>query len=165
VRQTQRTLGAVLATTDPFLALGAGLFTLACGLAPDIDSYVPDRILEHRGLTYTVVAAGWLALASAGLSSIYGVATPGFAAVCALCGVLSHLAADALNPAGIRPFVLRPSREYALDICRASNDLANRLLVALGGVLTVLAIGALVLPLSIPSLSITTNSPRVLSPV
>jgi len=60
-------------------------------------------------------------------------------------GANSHLAADALNPAGIRPFVLQPSKEYALNICQASNPLANRLLIALGGVLTVLAIGAGVL--------------------
>ena len=138
-------LGAVLATTDPLLALGAGLFAVACGIVPDIDSYVSDRFLEHRGLTHTVVAAGWLALASAGLSSISGVATPGLAAVCAFYGVLSHLVADALNPAGIRPFVLQPSREYALNVCRASNPLANRLLIALGGISTLMAVGAALL--------------------
>ena len=171
MRQTQRTLGAVLATTDPALAIGTGVCTILAGLARDLDSYVDDRSLAHRGPTHTLPFATLLAILAGGASQLV-VSTPLPGALAALLGVCSHLAGDALNPMGVPIAWPVSDRHYRLfdrdgdgdgeeerGVCNAGNELANRLLLALGGVLTLLAIGALVLPPSIPSLSITTNSP------
>ena len=77
------------------------------------------------------------------------VGTPLPGALAALLGVCSHLAGDALNPMGVPVAWPVSDRRYTLfdreeerGFCNAGNELANRLLVALGGVLTLLAIVA-----------------------
>jgi inner membrane protein len=132
------------------------LFTIACGFTPDLDSYVDDRSLAHRGPTHTLPFATLLAiLAGGGSQLVVGTPLPG--ALAAMVGVLSHLAGDALNPMGVPVAWPVTDRHYTLfdrdgdgeeerGVCRAGDELANRLLVALGGLLTLMAIGATWLP-------------------
>jgi inner membrane protein len=54
----------------------------------------------------------------------------------------SHVAADALTPAGVRPFAPLTSRKYTYSVTTAKNPVANYLLLALGAVA---AAGAFVL--------------------
>ena len=79
--------------------------------------------------------------------------TPLPGALAALLGVCSHLAGDTLNPMGVPVAWPVSDRHYRLfdrdgdgkeerGVCNAGNRLANRLLLALGTVLTLLAIGA-----------------------
>ena len=81
------------------------------------------------------------------------VGTPLPGALAALLGVCSHLAGDALNPMGVPiawPVTDRHYRVFDRDgdseeergVCWAGNELANWLLLALGTVLALLAIGA-----------------------
>lgn len=118
-----------------FALIGGGL---AVGLAmlPDWDQKVP--FVDHRGVTHTVhfavLVGGLLAvagaligtsagLASAALLSIFGFAV-GFGTI------ISHIAADALTPMGVEPF--RNGRRYSFDLAKASNPIANYLLLGLG---------------------------------
>lgn len=130
-------VGAVALAFDlsQFALIGGGL---AVGLAmlPDWDQKVP--FVDHRGVTHTVhfaaLVGGLLAvagaligtsvgLASAALLSIFGFAV-GFGTI------ISHIAADALTPMGVEPF--RNGRRYSFDLAKASNPIANYLLLGLG---------------------------------
>ncbi|HKL29358.1 MAG TPA: metal-dependent hydrolase [Natrialbaceae archaeon] len=122
------------------LALVGGLLAVGLATLPDYDQRVP--FVEHRGPTHTVwfvllVAIplgviGGLAGRSAGLATTLGLAAFGF-----LVGVVaigSHVAADALTPAGVRPFAPLDSRKYTYSVTKAKNPVANYLLLALGAV-------------------------------
>lgn len=151
--------GAALLAYAPlgFLATAAGLEELAilgglgaAGLSmlPDVDMKLP--LVEHRGLTHTV----WFALAVGAVLGALGLllgaqrgvlAALGLGAFAATLGALttvSHVAADALTPAGVRPFA--PYREdfYSYDVARASNPIANAGLLVLGGGVALLGVAA-----------------------
>jgi inner membrane protein len=128
--------GVVLAASDPSLALGAGVLTLACGLAPDIDSYVSDRFLEHRGLTHTVGFAALVGVVGAWMFSHPPIDTPALGFALGVVGVGSHLVADWLNPMGIAPWYPVFDRRYSIAFCNADDPTVNWLLLALGGLLT-----------------------------
>jgi inner membrane protein len=124
--------GVVLAVSDPLLALVAGLFTVACGLAPDIDSYVGDRFLEHRGITHTVGFAALVGIVGAWMFSYSPIDNPVLGFVLGVVGVGSHLVADWLNPMGVRPWYPVLDRRLSLELCNAGDPMVNRLLLALG---------------------------------
>jgi inner membrane protein len=125
-------IGAAIVTTDPLLALGAGVFTVACGLAPDVDSYVSDRFLEHRGITHTVGFAALVGVVGAWMFSYSPIDRPALGFVLGVVGVSSHLVADWLNPMGVAPWYPVLDRRLSLEFCDAANLTVNRLLLALG---------------------------------
>lgn len=124
-------------------------------MLPDIDMRIP--LLKHRGPTHTV----WFALLVGVVLAILGgqggadagvVAALGGASFGLLLGtatVVSHIAADALTPAGVRPFWPVRGDEYRYAVAKASNPIANYALLGLGGGVAVLAlmIGRLLLTL------------------
>lgn len=128
------------------VALGGAGATLALAMAPDVDRKVPG--LPHRGPTHTVWfaaaigAAGLLvgALAGAEHGILSALAFGVFGGLVGATAILSHLLADALTPAGIRPFAPRNDREICFDVARASNPIANYGLLAVGGAVALLGL-------------------------
>jgi inner membrane protein len=129
---------AVLAGAADVALLG-GAAAVALAMVPDLDQRVPG--VRHRGPTHTA----WFALAVGVATGVAGgvigaetglLATVALAVFGFLVGagtITSHILADALTPAGVRPFAPRGSRRYSYDVARASNPLANYALLALGG--------------------------------
>lgn len=149
--------GASLAFYSPlgivaFLVAGSELAYLgaavAVGLAmlPDVDTRIP--LLKHRGSTHTI----WFALGTGGILGVFGAATGSSGGVLGAVGgglfglllgtgtVLSHIWADALTPAGVRPFWPVRGDEYSYGVARASNPLANYGLLAVGSGLALLSL-------------------------
>lgn len=120
------------------LALVGGLLAVGLATLPDFDQRVP--FVEHRGPTHTVWfvflvaillgAIGGLAGRSEGLAATLGLGTFGF--VVGAVAIGSHVAADALTPAGVRPFAPVNSRKYTYSVTKAKNPVANYLLLAMG---------------------------------
>jgi len=119
----------------------AGLSTL-----PDVDHRLP--LVEHRGPTHTV----WFGLAVAITTGVLGVvaggqrgplAAMGLGALGFVVGELavgSHIAADALSPAGVEPFAPLRTDWYSADLVRAKNPVANVALLVLGVLTAALAL-------------------------
>ena len=142
-------LGAVmLALGFDTLALLGAVGAVGLAMLPDYDQRVPG--VTHRGPTHTVwfaltvavvlAVVGGLAGCSTGPLAVVGLAAFGFSLGALTIG--SHILADSLTPAGVRP--LAPYRDdfYCYDLARASNPVANYALLALG---VVAAAGALAL--------------------
>ncbi|MFT4889267.1 MAG: inner membrane protein [Halobacteriales archaeon] len=118
-------------------ALG-GLVAVGLATLPDYDQRVP--FVEHRGATHTIwfallVAlalglAGGLAGNSRGIAATIGLGAFGF--LVGFVAIGSHIAADALTPAGVQPFAPLRSRHYTYSIVKAKNPVANYALLALG---------------------------------
>lgn len=129
------------------ITLGAGFQELAVlgavgsvglAMAPDVDLRIP--MIRHRGLTHTI----WFALAIGGLCGTAGVLVGASEGILQALGlgtwgffvgtltVISHVLADALTPAGVRPFAPFRDDEYSLGVARASNPIANYMLLGLG---------------------------------
>lgn len=142
-------IGAALVAYAPVgaITLGSGFNKLAIfgafgavglAMAPDVDLRIPG--IQHRGITHTV----WFALVVGGLCGIAGayvgasegiIAALGLAVWGFLVGALTiaaHVLADALTPAGVRPFAPYRAEEYSLAMARASNPIANYLLLGIG---------------------------------
>lgn len=132
-------LGSQLAFLGALVAVGLAMF-------PDIDMRIP--LIKHRGPTHTV----WFALIVGLVLAVIGgsgIAEAGFVATIAgsifglLVGIgtiISHIAADALTPAGVRPFWPLHRKSYSYRLVRASNPIANYLLLAIGGGAFVVAV-------------------------
>lgn len=119
------------------VALGAAVIG---SLLPDLDhpsSWVGRRVwpvsrplsllLGHRGLTHSLLAV------VAGLVLLHDIGTVGLPARLiepAVIGYLSHLAADALTPAGV-PLLWPWKRRFALPLC-STGGLMETLVVAAG---------------------------------
>ena len=129
------------------LAVLAGAAAVALAMVPDLDQQVPG--LRHRGFTHTLVFALIVAIVTGlaggviggilyGLIGAVGVAIFGF-----LVGgltVCSHILADMLTPAGVRPFRPWVPHRYTYNLARASNPVANALLLVIGGAVALLAV-------------------------
>lgn len=108
--------------------------TLGTARLPDLDQSIP--FVPHRGPTHTL----WFGL----VLGVFGAVTAntvlpradvrllGLATILPTLGVLSHLAADALTPAGVRPCWPLWSRSVSVSLVRAENGTANRLLFGAG---------------------------------
>lgn len=130
------------------LALVGGVGIVLLATLPDYDQRVP--FVTHRGPTHTVwfalavgvvlTAAGGIAGARSGPIDAAGLGVFGFAVGSLAVG--SHIAADALTPAGVRPFAPFRSRRYTYDVTTAANPIANYALLAIGGVATSVALAA-----------------------
>ena len=138
-------IGAVaLALGFDALALLGGVLAVGTTRLPDLDEHV--SFVTHRGPTHTV----WFALVVGGVFGVGGTLlgareslavarTLGtFAALVGVVSIVAHLLADALNPAGVRPFAPVRDTRYTLRVTGAANPLANYLLLA-GGIVAVLA--------------------------
>lgn len=55
--------------------------------------------------------------------------------------VCSHIAADALTPAGVEPFAPKRDDWYSYDVAKASNPIANGVLLVIGGAVAVGSVG------------------------
>lgn len=110
--------GAILvAMARAELALLAGAGALALAVVPDLDQRVP--FITHRGPTHTVWFALLVGVTLAGGSALVIAAT----AMTVLTGfvvgagtIVSHIAADALTPAGVRPWSPLDDTHYSFDI-------------------------------------------------
>jgi len=138
--------GVALALGFDMFALVGGVVVVGLSMLPDYDQRVPG--LDHRGPTHTVWFAllvglvlgvvGGLAGRESGPLAVLGLAAFGF-----LVGVVtigSHILADSLTPAGVRPFAPYRDRRYSYDLARASNPIANYALLAVGAAAVVLVI-------------------------
>jgi len=117
-----------------FAGLGLPLLFVMSRL-PDVDRRLP--FVRHRGPTHTVwfatLTGAPVAFASVTKSghlildvpNAFGIGIP-------VLGVLSHLIADSLTPAGIRPFWPFSSRLVSFHLVRAANSVANYGLFLLG---------------------------------
>lgn len=132
-------VGAVtLALGFDTLALLGGVGVAGLAMLPDVDQRIPG--LTHRGPTHTV----WFALAVGVVLAVAGgvvggshgpLAAAGLAVWAFVVGtgtVGSHILADALTPAGVRPFAPYCGGFYSYDLARASNPIANYALLAVG---------------------------------
>ncbi|QSW99067.1 metal-dependent hydrolase [Haloterrigena alkaliphila] len=131
-------------------AVVGALACVALSTLPDCDYRLPA--VEHRGATHSLAFA---LLVGAGLAAVtaivvdassplvdVGVVT--FAFVVGSLAIGSHLVADALTPAGIRPFWPVSQRHYTLEVTTTSNPLANYALLGIGVGVTVAGTGAIV---------------------
>lgn len=135
---------AVLSSLE--VALVAGAATLALTVLPDYDQRIPG--LDHRGPTHTVGFALLVAAATGSVGWFLGAGVGPFGppsggvigAAVGLVATLAHLAADAITPAGIRPFWPVSGREYRAGWVTAANPVANYVLLGVG---VLVALGAL----------------------
>jgi len=141
--------GVALALGFDTFALVGGVVAVGLSMLPDYDQRVPG--LDHRGPTHTVWFALLVSLVLAVVGGLAGresgpLAVLGLAAFGFLVGVVtigSHILADSLTPAGVRPFAPYQDQYYSYDLARASNPIANYALLAVGAaaVVLVLALG------------------------
>lgn len=130
------------------LALVGGVGVVMLAMLPDFDQRVP--FVRHRGPTHTVwfmlavavvlAVGGTLFGASDGVVNAVGLGVFGFAV--GVVSIGSHIAADALIPAGVRPFAPVRPRRYTFELAKASNPVANYALLAIGAVAALVAVGA-----------------------
>lgn len=128
----------VLALGFDELALLGGAITVFGAMLPDLDERV--SFIAHRGLTHTI----WFAFLVGGLLGVGGallgtregpaiaVGMGAFGAIVGIVTVVAHLLADALTPAGIRPFAPVRDTRFTLKVTGAANPRANYLLLAAG---------------------------------
>lgn len=131
-----------------FLALIGGVAAVGLAMLPDYDQRVP--VVDHRGPTHTV----WFAVAVGVVGAIVGGAVGSSTGVVASIGLAvfgfvvgavsigSHIAADALTPAGVRPFAPVRTRRYTYDVTKAKNPIANYALLGIGVVAAMVGVGA-----------------------
>lgn len=114
-----------------FTAVLGAVLAVSVSTIPDWDRRVPG--IDHRGVTHSVAFATVVASTVAGVALIVLDVSAGplvvgyvaFAFLVAFLSVLSHVAADALTPTGVRPFWPLSRRRVALGIVRSANPGAN----------------------------------------
>ena len=127
-------------------AIVGGAVAVGLSMVPDLDMRIPG--VKHRGITHTVHFAVGVGIIVGLLGFILGIQVGlGAATILAVFGFLigvvsigSHIAADALTPAGVDPFMSGETISY--DVARASNPFANYALLVAGGLVTIAAIAA-----------------------
>lgn len=146
-------VGLALAAADAvgLAAVGAG-GAVVLVMLPDYDMRIP--LVAHRGVTHTLLfaavvglvagaGAGWLGVRT-GVAfeapvDVYGAGVASlsvYAALVATLTVVSHLAADALTPAGVPLFWPVSDDRVSLGVVRADNTLANYGLLVAGALAT-----------------------------
>jgi len=130
------------------LAIIGGAAAVAGAMIPDVDQQVP--FIDHRGPTHTI----WFAVAVGVVGAVVGGAVGWSTGVVASVGLAvfgfvvggvtigSHIAADALTPAGVRPFAPVRTRRYTYDVTKAKNPIANYALLGIGAVVAMVGVGA-----------------------
>ncbi|ELZ82850.1 metal-dependent hydrolase [Haloferax larsenii] len=131
---------ALVQTGHPELAFVLGAVMCWLAMLPDYDHRVPG--LSHRGPTHTILfallvggvggGAAKLLASTGGLADSGATTLTGFGFAAGALTILAHLLADALTPAGIRPFWPLSSRKVTLSLWTADNTVANYGLFGLG---------------------------------
>lgn len=128
------------------LAIYGGIVVSGLAMLPDIDMKLP--LVRHRGPTHTL----WFAVGVGAIMGVLGEASSlqngipvgiaGFLAGFLLGSVTmaSHIAADALTPAGVEPFAPLRDEEYSYGLVKAANPIANYALLALGLAVSLIAL-------------------------
>jgi inner membrane protein len=128
---------ALLWLGRPDLALVGGGAMLWLSTLPDVDHRLPG--ISHRGPTHTLAFA--LLVGGVGAGAGVGLATVldggrttlvAFGFGIGTLGILAHLLADALTPAGVPVLWPLSGRDYSLYLTRADNAIANYVLLAVG---------------------------------
>jgi len=121
----------------PGFAVVGGATMLWLSTLPDVDHRLPG--ITHRGPTHTLAFALLVgavgAGAGVGLSSVLGgdrTTLVAFGFGIGTLGILAHLLADALTPAGVPVFWPLSGRDFSVYLTRADNTLANYVLLAVG---------------------------------
>ena len=150
------TLIGVVALADiarPVALLTGWNLSLSLAMLPDIDQQLPQ--VTHRGFTHTIWFVLTVSLCGAGLGFLLatvfpipgGVASP--AMVGLFCGYLcvhalgTHLLADVVTPMGLRPLWPVSDWHVSLNLLRAANPTANRVLYLMGVSTTVILLVAI----------------------
>jgi inner membrane protein len=134
---------ALLLFDRPVLAVGGGVAMLWLSTLPDVDHRVPG--VAHRGPTHTLAFAVAVGVVGAGAGAALAPTASDRATLVAFgfgvgaLGVLAHLLADALTPAGVPLLWPLSSRRRSAALTRADSTVANLLLFALGVCVTVAA--------------------------
>ncbi|AXR79913.1 metal-dependent hydrolase [Natrarchaeobaculum sulfurireducens] len=105
--------------------------------------------VPHRGPTHTVWFVGAVGVATGFAGALIGwnaglleaILLGSFTFLIGAGTVISHIAADALTPAGVRPFAPRNETKYTYSVARVANPLANYALLAIGFVAAAGAVG------------------------
>jgi inner membrane protein len=128
---------ALLAVGRPTLAVAGGGAVLWLSTLPDVDHRLP--LVSHRGVTHTLAFALAVGLVGAGVGVALAPAVGDGHVVLGLfgfgvgmLGILAHLLADALTPAGVPLLWPLSGRRRSLSLTRADDTTANLLLLALG---------------------------------
>jgi inner membrane protein len=143
----------LLSLGQPGLAFVAGGTMLWFAMLPDVDHRLP--LVSHRGPTHSLVFATLTGGTFAGVGLVVGSEIDGTVAVgfglgafgflVGAAGVVAHLLADALTPAGVPLLWPLSGRRYSLRVARADNALLNYGLLGVGVAatagMTVLAVG------------------------
>lgn len=126
------------------LAIAGGAIAVGLSMVPDWDMRIPG--IKHRGVTHTVHfavvfgsvvgLAGLLIGLQIGIGA--GVVLGGFGFMVGTVSIASHIAADALTPAGVDPLMTGETVSY--DVARAANPIANYALLVVGGLVTAVAV-------------------------
>ncbi len=142
-------LGFLLAFVGGLSAAIVG-FVAAAALAslPDQDLRVP--FIKHRGITHTVwfalvtglVLGAFGALIGAQQGLILGLALGVLGFLTGCLTIISHIAADAITPMGVRPLAPMSSKKIVKPIARAKNPIANYALLGIGYAVAIAATGA-----------------------
>ncbi|WP_254534923.1 metal-dependent hydrolase [Halomarina litorea] len=120
----------------PALALAGGVGVLSLSRLPDVDFRLP--FVSHRGITHTLLFALAVGAALGGAVALLaeqvgvGGGLAPFAAFVGVYGIVAHLAADVVTPAGVPLLWPLSRRRYSLGLVRASNGVANYLLLGAG---------------------------------
>jgi len=128
---------ALVVLGRPDLAFVGGAAMLWLSTLPDVDHRVPG--ISHRGPTHTLAFALLVgavgAGAGVGLATVLDGSRPmlvAFGFGIGTLGILAHLLADALTPAGIPFFWPLSGRDCSVYLTRADNTIANYVLLAVG---------------------------------
>jgi len=121
----------------PDLALVAGGTMLWLSTVPDWDHRLP--VISHRGPTHTLAFALLVGLVGAGAGAGLATALSGdrttfvaFGFAIGTLGILAHLLADVLTPAGVPLLWPLSGRDFSVYLTRADNTVANYTLLAVG---------------------------------
>lgn len=140
------------------LAIIGAVFFVGVASLPDFDRHFSDSMdtrrsniwtlvpIKHRGFTHTIWFGGIIGGVGAGLAVVMipfhepGVAAAfGFAT--AFAGIVGHILGDALTPMGVKPFSPVSKTKRTVNVCNASNSIANYGLLLTGGVSLMVAFG------------------------
>ncbi|RCU48150.1 metal-dependent hydrolase [Haloplanus salinus] len=121
----------------PDFAVVGGAAMLWLSTLPDVDHRLPG--ISHRGPTHTLLFALLVGVVGAGagvgLASVLGgdrTTLVAFGFGIGTFGILAHLLADALTPAGVPVLWPLSGRDVSVYLTRADNTLANYVLLAVG---------------------------------
>ncbi|SDZ75088.1 inner membrane protein [Haloplanus vescus] len=135
---------ALVSFGRPTLAVAGGAAMLWLSTVPDWDHRLP--LISHRGPTHTLAFALLVGLVGAGLGAGVAEVIPGsrstlvaFGFGIGALGILAHLLADALTPAGVPLLWPLSGRDFSVYLTRADNTIANYALLAVGVCATAVA--------------------------